>query len=43
MWSTFIDDDSYKLEQDSRPVVGAEIQTNFNFEAHIYHCSCLLD
>ena len=38
-FSVFDDDDGHKRVQTSRPVVGAEVQTNCNFEAHIYHCS----
>ena len=34
----FVDNGSHERGQTSRPVVGAEIQTNCNFEAHIYHC-----
>ena len=43
VFSVFDDDDGYKRGQTSRPVVGAEVQTNCNFEAHIYHCSYHLD
>ena len=39
VFSVFDDDDGHKRVQTSRPVVGAEVQTNCNFEAHIYHCS----
>ena len=42
MWSVFVDDDGHKRGQTSRPVVGAEIQTNCNFETHVSHCSYLL-
>ena len=42
MWSVFVNDDGHKRGQTSRPVVGAEIQTNCNFETHISHCSYLL-
>ena len=41
-FSVFDDDDGHKRGQTSRPVVGTEIQTNCNFEAHVYHCSYLL-
>ena len=41
-FSVFDDDDGHKRGQTSRPVVGAEIQTNCNFEAHVYHCNYLL-
>ena len=37
-FSVFDDDDGHKRGQTSRPVVGAEIQTNCNFEAHVYNC-----
>ena len=43
VFSVFDDDDGHKRVQTSRPVVGAEVQTNCNFEAHIYHCSYHLD
>ena len=43
VFSVFDDDDGYKRGQTSRPIVGAEVQTNCNFEAHIYHCSYHLD
>ena len=43
VFSVFDDDDGHKGGQTSRPVVGAEVQTNRNFEAHIYHCSYHLD
>ena len=39
VFSVFDDDEGYKRGQTSRHVVGAEVQTNYNFEAHIYHCS----
>ena len=42
MWGVFVDNDGHKRGQTSRPVIGAEIQTNCNFEAHIYRCSYLL-
>ena len=42
MWSVFVNDDGHKRGQASRPVVGAEIQTNCNFETHVSHCSYLL-
>ena len=42
MWSVFVNDDGHKRGQASSPVVGAEIQTYCNFEAHISHCSHLL-
>ena len=41
-FSVFDDDDGHKRGQTSRPVVGAEIQTNCNFEAHVYYCNYLL-
>ena len=41
-FSVFDDDDVHKRGQTSRPVVGAEIQTNCNFEAHVYYCNYLL-
>ena len=41
MWRVF-DDDGHQRGQTSRPVIGAEIQTNCNFEAHLCHCSYLL-
>ena len=36
-FSVFDDDDGHKRGQTSRPVVGTEIQTNCNFEAHVYY------
>ena len=36
-------DDGHKRGQTSRSVIGAEIQTKSNFEAHICHYSYLLD
>ena len=42
IWSVFVNDDGHKRGQTSRPVVGAEIQTNCNFETHVSHCSYLL-
>ena len=42
MWSVFVDNDGHKRGQTSRPVIGVEIQTYCNFEAHIYRCSYLL-
>ena len=42
IFSVFDDDDGHKRGQTSRPVVGAEIQTNCNFETHMSHCSYLL-
>ena len=42
MWGVFVDNDGHKRGQTSRPVIGAEIQTYCNFEAHIYRCSYLL-
>ena len=42
MWGVFVDNDGHKRGQTSRPVIGAEIQTNCNFEAHIYRCRYLL-
>ena len=36
------DDDGHKRGQTSRPDVGTEIQTNRNFEAHVYYCNYLL-
>ena len=41
-FSVFDDDDGQKRGQTSRPVVGAEIKTNCNFEAHVYYCNYLL-
>ena len=41
-FSVFDDDDGHMRGQTSRPVVGAEIQTNCNFEAHVYYCNYLL-
>ena len=41
-FSVFDDDDGHKRGQTSRPVVGTEIQTNCNFEAHVYYCNYLL-
>ena len=38
----FDDDDSRKRGQTSRPVVGTEIQTDCNFETHVYYCNYLL-
>ena len=37
-WRVF-NDDGHQRGQTSRPVIGAEIQTNCNFETHVYHCS----
>ena len=42
MWSVFVDNDGHKRGQTSRPVIGVEIQTYCNFEAHIYRCRYLL-
>ena len=42
VFSVFDDDDGHKRGQISRPDVGAEIQTNCNFEAHVYFCNYLL-
>ena len=42
MWSFFADDGGNKRGQTSCPVVGAEIQRDGNFEAHLYHYSYLL-
>ena len=39
MWSFFADDGGNKRGQASRPVVGAEIQRDCNFEAFLYHYS----
>ena len=39
----FVDNGSHERGQTSRPVVGADIQTNRNFDAHIYHCRYSLD
>ena len=36
------DDDDHKCGQTSRPDVGTEIQTNCNFEAHVYYFNYLL-
>ena len=36
------DDDGHKCGQTSRPDVGTEIQTNCNFEAHVYYFNYLL-
>ena len=41
-FSVFDDDDGHMRGQTSCPVVGAEIQTNCNFEAHVYNCNYLL-
>ncbi|CAH3165984.1 unnamed protein product [Pocillopora meandrina] len=41
-FSVFDDDDGHKRGQTSRPVVGTAIQTNCNFEAHVYYCNYLL-
>ena len=41
-FSVFDDDDGHKRGQTSCPVVGTEIQTNCNFEAHVYYCNYLL-
>ena len=38
----FDNDDSRKRGQTSRPVVGTEIQTDCNFETHVYYCNYLL-
>ena len=42
MWSFFADDGGDKRGQTYRPVVGAEIQRDCNFETHLYHYSQLL-
>ncbi|CAH3164005.1 unnamed protein product, partial [Pocillopora meandrina] len=42
VFSVFDDDDGHKRGQTSRPVVGTAIQTNCNFEAHVYYCNYLL-
>ena len=42
MWSVFVDDYGHKRGQTSRLVIGAKIQTNCNFKAHICHCSYFL-
>ena len=39
IWSFFADDGGDKRGQTYRPVVGAEIQRDCNFEAHLYHYS----
>ena len=39
MWSFFADDGGNKRGQTSRPVVGAKIQRDCNFETHMYHFS----
>ena len=39
MWSFFADDGGDKRGQTYRPVVGAEIQRDCNFETHLYHYS----
>ena len=39
----FVDNGSHERGQTSRPVVGADLQTNCNFDAHIYHCRYSLD
>ena len=41
-FSVFDDDDGHMRGQTSRPVVGTEIQTNCNFEAHVYYCNYFL-
>ena len=41
-FSVFDDDDGHMRGQTSCPVVGAEIQTNCNFEAHVYYCNYFL-
>ena len=41
-YSIFVDVDGHWRGQTSRAVVGATIQTNCNFKAHVYHCSHLL-
>ena len=38
----FNDNGDHKRGKASDPIVGAEIQRDYNFEAHIYHCSHLL-
>ena len=42
MFSVIVDNGGYMRGQTSRPVVGAKIQTNFNFKAHIIHGTNLL-
>ena len=42
MYSVFVDDGGHKRGQTSRPIVGAEIQTNRIFEAHVCLGSYLL-
>ena len=39
MWSFFADDGGDKRGQTYRPVVGADIQRDCNFETHLYHYS----
>ena len=41
-FSVFDDDDGHMRGQTSCPVAGAEIQTNCNFEAHVYYCNYFL-
>ena len=36
-WSVFVDVDSHKRWPTSRHFVGTEIQSDCNFEAHVYH------
>ena len=43
IFNVFVDNGSHERGQTSRPVVGAEIQTNCNFKAHICHCRYSLD
>ena len=42
MFSVIVDNGGHMRGQTSRPVVGAKIQTNFNFKAHIIHGTNLL-
>ena len=42
MLSVFVDSGGHKRGQTSRPVVGAKVQTNCNFKAHLLHGSNLL-
>ena len=43
IWSFNVDNGGYQRGQTSRPVVGAEIQTNCNVKVNVYHYSYLLD
>ena len=42
MFGVFVDNGGHKRGQTSRPFVGAKIQTNCNFKAHVLHGSNLL-